>query len=262
MHNEELKQRSILLEKIIEKITEELPTFPQGNLRIQKRRNTPQYFLVTDRDDNHGTYIRDDNKELVKQLAQRTYYEKLLREAKREKKAITDYLKGMEGKKPEDVYSTMNDYRKKLVTPLLISDADYAKCWESMPYEKNPYRPEERIHPTERGDLVRSKTEARIADMYYALGIPYRYEAPLRLKNGKVKYPDFTLLNLSNRTEYFHEHLGIMEEENYRRSNVIKLQEYSESGIFTGINLILTFETDYGTLNLQNLRKNIKKIFL
>ena len=31
--------------------------------------------------------------------------------------------------------------------------------------------------------------------MYYELGIPYRYEAELRLRNGKRKYPDFTLLN-------------------------------------------------------------------
>ena len=108
---------------------------------------------------------------------------------------------------------------------------------------------------------MRSKTEARIADMYHALGISYRYEAPLILKNGKVKYPDFTLLKLPERILIYHEHMGIMDDDGYRRNNIIKLQEYSESKIFTGVNLILTFETEYAPLNLKDLRDNVKNLF-
>lgn len=261
MFEKELHQRSVMLEKNIAKITKELPKFPQGNLRIQRCRNTTQYFLVTGKEDTHGKYIRAEDREIVKQLAQKNYYEKLLREMLREQKTIKSYLNGMKGKKPEEVFSTMNGSRKALIEPLLLSDADYAQYWESLPFEKNPYFHEECIQPTEKGDLVRSKTEARIADLYYSLGIPYRYEAPLKLKNGKVKYPDFTLLKLPERTLIYHEHLGIMDDEGYRRNNMIKLQEYSESKIFTGVNLILTFETEYAPLNLQDLRENLKNIF-
>lgn len=251
----------MMLQKIISKITAELPGFPDGNLRIQKAHKKPQYFLVLDNSDTHGSYIKAQNQDLPRKLAQKNYYEKLLKEAKREEKAINSYLKGMEGKRPEEVFASMNKYRKELITPLLMSDEEYAKIWENEPYEKNPYHEEECIHPTEKGDLVRSKTEARIADMYYQLGIPYRYEAAVKLKNGKTKYPDFTLLKLPERSLIYHEHMGIMDDEGYRHNNLIKLQEYSESQIFTGVNLLLTFESDYAVLNLKDLKKNIKKIF-
>ena len=50
------------------------------------------------------------------------------------------------------------------------------------------------VYETKKNELVRTKSEMMLADMYYELGIPYRYEAQLLLKNGKKKYPDFTLL--------------------------------------------------------------------
>lgn len=258
----ELNNRKKQLEKIIEMVTKELPRLPKGNLRIQKKRETAQYYQVTEKGDTHGSFIRVENRKLAEELAQKTYYEKLLREAQREILAIDTFMQRMEGKSPEDVYASMNTYRKALVTPMLISNEEYAKKWEEEPYERNPFRPEECIHPTDRGDLVRSKSEARIADMYYALGIPYRYEALLRLKNGKTKYPDFTLLKMPERTLYYHEHMGLMEDEFYRRNNLVKIKEYAESGICTGKNLILTFETDYTTLDIRTLRNNVKNIFL
>lgn len=261
MYSREFEERKETLERIIEKISRELPDLPPGNLRIQKKGNIRQYFQVTDKDDTHGSFIKAGNMELVTKLAQKTYYEKLLREAEREKKAITAYLRGSTGKSPEEVFSGMNEYRKNLVEPLLISDEEYAKQWESAAYEKNPYHPEECTLPTDKGDFVRSKSEARIADMYYALGIPYRYEASVKLKNGKTKYPDFTLLKLPERTEYYHEHLGILDDESYRMSNLIKLNEYAESQIFTGKNLILTFESVNAPLNIKVLRNNVKEIF-
>ncbi len=261
MFSKELKKRKALLEKTIDKISQELPDLPPGKLRIQKSRNTPQYFHVTGKDNARGSFIRADNRELAAKLAHRTYYEKLLKVLKREHAAICSYLKCIEDKRPEEIYSAMSEYRKQLVTPLLISDKEYARRWESTPYEKNPYHPEECTQPTEKGDLVRSKSEARIADIYYALGIPYRYETPLRLKNGKIKYPDFTLLKLPERSEYYHEHMGIMEDVTYRSANIIKLNEYAASGIFTGKNLILTFEADYAPLDTRELRNILKDIF-
>ena len=261
MYKQELEERKIKLQRIIEKINRELPEFPEGNLRIQQKGGSSQYFLITKKGDTHGKYIKACDRELVKKLAQRSYYEKLLKSVQAEERALSLYLSAMT-KAPEDIYSSMKVPRKELISPLLISDEDFAQNWENIPYEKNPYHPEERIHPTEKGDLVRSKSEARIADMYYQLGIPYRYEAPLKLKNGKVKYPDFTLLKFPERKEYYHEHMGCMEEDGYRESNIIKLSEYAESGISTINNLILTFETDYSPLNIKYLRNNVKKVFL
>lgn len=258
----ELQERINKLNMIIEVIEKELPKAPQGNLRIQKDCNTYRYYRIAEKGDTHGEYIRSANEDLAVELAQKTYYENVLKEAKREQRAILTFMKKIEGKRPEDVYSDMHDCRKKLVQPLLVSDAEYAVTWEAAPYDRNPYNPEECVHSTNRGDMVRSKSEARIADMYYELGIPYRYEAAVVLGNGKKKYPDFTLLKLPERKPYYHEHMGLMEDEFYRHNNMIKLKEYSESGIFVGKNLILTFETDYAALDIKAIRKNIANIFV
>lgn len=109
---------------------------------------------------------------------------------------------------------------------------------------------------------MRSKSEAMIADMYYELGIPYRYECPIQLYNGKTKYPDFTLLRMPERKEIIHEHMGCLEEASYRRSNLMKIAEYSESNIYLGVNLILTFETDYLPFNRGSIRSMIIDLFV
>ena len=43
------------------------------------------------------------------------------------------------------------------------------------------YLPEEKKFATKRGELVRSKSEAMIADCYYELGIPYKNAQPINL---------------------------------------------------------------------------------
>ena len=65
---------------------------------------------------------------------------------------------------------------------------------EKENYNTNPYYPEQKVYPTKKDEMVRSKSEVMLADMYCEMGIPYRYEAELVLKNGKKRYPDFTLL--------------------------------------------------------------------
>ena len=199
------------------------------------RKERLKYFHVEKRGDTHGKYIRKKDANLVDLLAKKEYYEKVLREANRELAAIEQFVGRMAGTAPEDVYDNMNEYRRALVSPVVLSDEEYAKEWLA---------------------------EAQIADMYYELGIAYRYEYPLKLRNGKVKYPDFALLKRDEKTIVYHEHMGCLEDEDYRRGNLIKLREYAESGIFPGKNLILTFETDYAPLSMKAIREMVKKLFM
>ena len=96
--------------------------------------------------------------------------------------------------------------------------------------------------------------------MYYELGIPYRYEAEVQLSNGKIKYPDFTLLNIRTREVIYHEHLGLMDDENYRKVNLIKLDEYRRNGIYLGKNLIITYEAEGCYLNIREIRDMCREI--
>lgn len=194
-------------------------------------------------------------------LVQKEYMLKLRQEVKEEIEDIGKYLPLHENSL-ENVYNKLNDYRKNIVIPMVLSDEQFVMQWEREHYETNPYLPEEKVYPTQKDELVRSKSEVLLADMYYELGIPYRYEAQLKLKNGKRKYPDFTLLKVKTREVIYHEHFGLLDNEEYRQASLNKLDEYSKNGIYLGKNLIITYEAEGHYLNIKEIKKMMKEIFL
>ena len=120
-----------------------------------------------------------------------------------------------------------------------------------------------------------TKSEKAIANIYYEMGIPYKYEAPTTLFDGKIVYPDFTLLNIKTRTLIYHEHLGLLEDEKYRKKNLLKnvsstiywvlfllkMSNYNRNGIILGSNFFITYETDYCPLNDNQIKNTIRAIF-
>ncbi len=87
------------------------------------------------------------------------------------------------------------------------------------------------IHRTERGDLVRSKSELVIADKLHARGIDYAYEQPLVLPNGRTRYPDFTIADHARGVTFIWEHLGMLDDQGYRARWEGKRAEYLACGI-------------------------------
>ena len=87
------------------------------------------------------------------------------------------------------------------------------------------------IHRTERGDLVRSKSELVIADKLHARRIDYAYEQPLLLTNGRTRYPDFTIADHARGVTFYWEHLGMLDNRGYRARWERKRAEYQECGI-------------------------------
>jgi ATP-dependent exoDNAse (exonuclease V) alpha subunit len=87
------------------------------------------------------------------------------------------------------------------------------------------------IHRTERGDLVRSKSELVIADKLHARKIDYTYEQPLALPDGRVRYPDFTIADSARGVTFYWEHLGLLDDPSYRARWERKRAEYVACGI-------------------------------
>ena len=86
------------------------------------------------------------------------------------------------------------------------------------------------IHRTSKGHLVRSKSELLIAEALVAAGVEYAYEQPLTL-GGFTRYPDFTVENdISGRTIYW-EHLGMLENANYKANWEKKRSWYLSNGV-------------------------------
>ena len=81
-----------------------------------------------------------------------------------------------------------------------------------------------RIHKTLSGDLVRSKSEVIIANILYNHQIPFVYEKMLYASDGSCFLPDFTVSWKGK--EYYWEHLGMLDDENYNRNWSQKEQWY------------------------------------
>lgn len=257
-----LLKRQEQLKTVLNKLDSVMKNLPDGRLRICDRRvGAPQYYHVDRQEGGSHIYLKDKDIKLVKALANKAYLVKLERECREELLAIERALLILRKGDPEGVYSNLHPARRELVKPLMLTDDEFVRRWEAYEYEESDFHPEEKKFSTKKGDLVRSKSEAMIADMYYDLGIPYKYEFPLTMKSGTTYYVDFACLRISDRTVLYHEHFGKMDDPGYVRRNMKKIDEYMKNGIFDGKNLILTMESEGYPVNMKVLRKNTIDIF-
>ena len=259
---ETLKQRTALIKRAIKLAEKEKETFGEGRLRISKTKHQTRYFKVVDKGDSTGEYLSKDKLSIIQKLAQKDYNKQFLRVAKVEQDMLEKLIEKCDQKQAEDVYNALSSERKSLVTPYILPDDLIAQEWQSKKFKPNPYKPEKKIFDTRRGEKVRSKSEAIIADMLYEMGIPYHYECPVKMHNGEIKYPDFTLLKVKTREVIYFEHFGRMGEEDYRNDTREKMDLYRASGIYPGKNMMFTYETEEYPLDISGARKMLSEVFL
>lgn len=255
-----LMERREILEKTLQVAERELNNAPAGTLRVDCSKTTPQYYFVSG-ENSHGKYISRTEILTAEQLARKDYLERFVMYAKKELRLLDRYMSLLANHRAEHVYRNLNEARRRLVSPIMLDDEMYVDFWQNTPFEGNPYHLDELRIQTRRGEKVRSKSEAFQANIYYELGIPYRYEYPLELPDGHVLYPDFTLLNRSSRQVIFHEHFGLLDDDDYRSRAMKKVNEYERNGIFVGKNLIITSESSDYPFNPEMFRKRMKETF-
>ena len=254
------------LQNVISEVKNRVSNAPHGQLRIARKRKGVEYyykeedFAQRDKSSN-GRYIRKDEYSLAVQLAQRDYDKNIFKKAVERSVCIDEFLKKYQKTSLKEVYSKTNEYRKKLITPVIISDEEYIKQWQEINYKGKSFEDEENEIITERGERVRSKSEKIIADKLYALGIPYRYEYPLTLARGVRIYPDFTILKMPEREEVYLEHFGMMDDAYYVDNALYKLNTYEKNQIYLGVNLFITHETSKNPLNTRALDGMLRKLF-
>ena len=119
---------------------------------------------------------------------------------------------------------------------------------EAVPYA------EYLIHRTDKGHLVRSKSELVIANMLHGLGIDYDYE---RVHEGTVERgrlrPDFSF-TMPDGDLIIWEHLGMLDRADYRRGWEWKRHWYERNGFENGKTLFATTESPSDGLDSTKLR--------
>lgn len=243
-----------MIENEVQMLEQYVSTAPKGKLVCRQRVPGKYDFSYCIHEQNgrkKEAHIPLSKKELALQLAYKEYAIKRLADCKKELYALNCFLSFYGREKETDQYLKSHPGAATLLTPILSSPDEYAKQWQKKPYTRSTNRPEDLIYPTVVPDLkVRSKAEGDIISRFIYFQVPYRYEEQLII-NGIVLHPDLTCLNVRTREEFYWEHQGAWDKQNYVSRLSGREDQYRIAGIIPWKNLIITTETANQPLDIN-----------
>ena len=246
------------LEKQILQIQQDLNCFPEGTLVCKRNGNYNKWYL---KENNKLIYLPKEQRKLAESLAKKRYLTFLLAELISEKKALTTYLtyhKSIPFKSASLLYQSSPYF--ELLSPSFQSQSAHLLEWSSATFEQNQSYPQNLIHKSISGNLLRSKSEVLIDAALFHHKIPFRYECALSLGEF-IFYPDFTILHPISHKIIYWEHFGMMDDSTYSKNIYSKLRVYQEHGIIPSIQLITTYETKEHPLTYHLVEKIISHYF-
>ena len=242
----------------------EIQRMPSGNLRCYRHQGRLVFRHAERLDGITALHGINRNPELIAQLARKEYLQKLHDAAEWDAgllSQLTDRYKSLD---PKDIFESMSRAARKvpdhsfLAAGKVLPDDFFEekraarmeehRKWAMEKYEQSTYKPEEKIHLTSSGVYVRSKSEALISEKLFDREVPNRYEQIIRL-DGRRYAPDFTFQDASG-DWFFWEHAGKMNETEYVRRHLKKRSMYERFGIVPWENLIITYDTVDGGINM------------
>lgn len=265
------KQLQILLneiEKETKKLIKQLEQNPltgayiSSSINISKSNGVTQFYVRKNKSGKNtgkGKYISVKEKHIIKNILQQNYYKKVKKIVLKELIKIDKllYLKN----EINNQAKRLPIGKQKLIQPVTMSDSEYIKIWQNIPFIAKTFFQSDPELYTPKGLRVRSKSEIIIATVLDKYRIPFRYEFPVTI-NKKIFYPDFYCLNVRTRKEFIWEHFGIMDNLEYSKNALEKLVLYNESGFFIGKNLITTFEQSNFPLKINQVEQLINQYLL
>lgn len=247
------------LEKQISELQSKIKSLPNGKLICSHNGKNYKWY----QSDGHSKiYIPKKNRQLAEQLAAKKYLTLLSEYLSDEKKALGYYLKlhRSNTNRAEELLANTPEYQSLLPSHFKPVSQDLSD-WMHSTYEHNPKFPEQLIHKSSSGNLVRSKSESIIDMFLYLNQIPFRYECALQLGESTI-FPDFTIRHPQTGKIYYWEHFGLMDNPTYCRNACSKIQLYASHGIIPSIQLITTYETQDNPLTMEVVDKIVTHYFL
>jgi len=250
-----------LQQKLLLAFRKTLSSLPKGRL-VAKRIKGRIYYYQVDEKTRKEKYIPKGNLELIHQLKEKRWLKKVIKIMEQNIKAQKQLLKVYQPYDSRTMEALLPDsYRNDFLKEYARSIQPDLEKWENENYRKNPYHQDELIHTTSFGLKVHSKGEMIIAEMLHHHGIPFRYDAAIKVKdsfgNAKYRYVDF-LIKLPTGDYIVWEHMGLFAKEQYREEQFKKLTEYFFSGIFMPNNLIVTMDGPNGEFDNGAVERIIK----
>ena len=239
------QQRNML--KIYEK---EMQSLPKGSLSVSYSGNRIYYRKHYQ---GERLYLGNAEQKEVQALQTRKIMITMMERIKENELLIRDFLMKYQDPSPESVKQTLGRaYQNENLELFNHTRQKSNKAWGYQPYKRNAAYPEQLTQKTLKGDFVRSKSEVIIANTYFSKKIQYRSE-PMLLVGDKWLSPDFgVLVSRLNKVKY-HEHFGMMHDEQYRKNALRKIAYYIENGYRPYEDILFTFDDLDGNIDAQVL---------
>ena len=263
---EELSKTKAEIEKLIAWISSREEMKVPGSLSCAERGDSIEYYHLLE--GRKPRYLGKEDRTLLVSLANKKHYQKMSDTAEREKNQIEKCIKVLKSGQClsdiDEVYSSLHKGIRALSGPFTVTDDGYASKWyKSNRKGRNQSRSFRGQLVTQKGDIVKSKSELIIADRLDAAGVPYIYEFTAGLSGGDyIFHPDFLVLNKRTRQQFFWEHCGKMDDPTYCAETQYRLDKYAQNGFFPGKNMILTYESSKLPLSTTYVDMLIKEFLL
>lgn len=263
LYQAELQEVLKYYQGIIEIYNQRLAKAPPGSLNFQKNKSNGQFLHVYS---DNGNIIRhgiNHDHSLQRALAQKEFMRRALKVLEPN---VATLKKAIEGIVPFDVDEILGsmtkgyaklpeDYffdRDLLAIDLHLDGEREARIrrheeWGDREFYQNTKHEEYKRHTTSWGERVRSKSEMLILERIHHFEVQVHYEQVRHIGDVMVA-PDFTFEG-KNGQPFYWEHIGMLDHDEYARSNYNKLKLYYYAGITPGDNLILSFER-HGVLDM------------
>ena len=253
-------------------VEKQLSKYPEGELRVRKQVKNGKIYttLFLEHKQEKGEIRKSrssitSNNELVQIMARKKYLQEKKNILDSNIEALQTAYELIENSEAEDILMHLDPEIRSQIefntqTVYRLPDdpkaANVLLKWVQEPSLKNPNYPEYLKHRTSTGELVRSKSEMLVYEKLKEYGIAFKYELPKQI-GDTVFYPDFTIMRTDGKLFYW-EHAGRCDLQSYRDEILWKTRMFESVGIGQWDNLIITYDTGDGQIDLREIEFIIK----
>ena len=198
-------------------------------------------------------YLGGDDNEEVKKIKELRYLDFYINRVDKNIDLVQNTLKRIQNTDYDSINELLpvNYKNPKLNTTV---SSNKAALWkeraEGIKEKHGLFRAHELKVTVNDGNKVRSKSEGMIYNYLLSVNATFVYELPLLIE-GKTIFPDFTVLSeKGDYKEIIIEHQGLMGDDYYRKRFSDKVYLYLRNGYVPGINILYTFDTSDGGLDI------------
>lgn len=244
---------------------------PEGCICSDNRGPVPHFRQRIYSKEENGTsritcdrFLSDKDSKLAVDLALKPFYTLLSKLSSRNIRAISRFQRTFVPDARLAAFNTLGKGLQSLVEPVAYKRKKWMESWMHADYERSTYVPENLTIQTRSGFYVRTKSEEKLADLFFEKGLTFRYEPKLIIGN-LTRYPDFIILHPASTPDHMvfilWEHAGKMDDkEQYAPAALNKILLYASTGLVIGENIIYTFETKKTRLSTRNAEEEIAKV--